>query len=62
MSYKKLGISKTDAKNLYLAYHEGHGGFQKQTYSQKPWLVNVSNKVAQRAQQFQQQLGACSSR
>lgn len=62
ISYKKLGIAKTDAKNLYLAYHEGHGGFQKQTYAQKPWLVNVSNKVAQRAQQFQRQLNACSMR
>lgn len=59
-SYKKLGIAKTDAKNLYLAYHEGHGGFQKQTYVQKPWLMQVSDKVAKRAKQFQQQLGSCS--
>lgn len=58
-SYKKLGIAKTDTRNLYLAYHEGHGGFQKQTYNQKPWLLRISNNVANRAQQFQQQLGAC---
>ncbi len=59
-SYKKLGIAKNDTRNLYLAYHEGHGGFQKQTYNQKPWLLQISNKVANRAQLFQQQLGACS--
>jgi len=59
MSYKKLGISKTDTRNLYLAYHEGLGGFKRQTYNQKPWLLTISNKVAQRAQLFQQQLGTC---
>ncbi len=59
-SYKKLGIPKTDAKNLYLAYHEGHSGFQNKTYLQKPWLVGVSGKVAQRAELFKQQLTNCS--
>ncbi len=58
-SYKKLGISKTDAKNLYLAYHEGHSGFQNKSYLQKPWLVGVSGKVAQRAELFKQQLATC---
>ena len=27
-SHKRLGISKWDAYNQYLAYHEGHGGFE----------------------------------
>ena len=58
-SFKKLGIQKNDVRNLYLAYHEGHGGFKRQTYNEKPWLLTISNKVAQRAQQFQQQLSAC---
>lgn len=62
ISYNKLGIAKTDARNLYLAYHEGHGGFKRRTYNQKPWLLTVSSRVAQRAQQFQQQLGACGLR
>ncbi len=61
-SYTKLGIAKTDTRNLYLAYHEGLGGFQRQTYNQKPWLLNVSSKVEQRARQFQQQIGACNLR
>ena len=58
-SFQKLGIQKNDARNVYLAYHEGHGGFKRQTYTKKPWLLTVSDKVAQRAQQFQQQLRAC---
>jgi hypothetical protein len=29
ISYTRLGISKLDAKNLYLAYHEGHSGYQR---------------------------------
>jgi hypothetical protein len=62
ISYKKLGIAKTDARNLYLAYHEGHGGFKKESYNQKPWLLQISNTVAQRAQQFERQLGACGLR
>ena len=26
---RELGIAKTDARNLYLAYHEGRGGYRK---------------------------------
>jgi hypothetical protein len=59
ISNQKLGIKKNDARNLYLAYHEGWGGFQKQTYNQKSWLLTVSSKVEQRAQLFSQQLNSC---
>jgi hypothetical protein len=59
MSNQKLGIPKNDSKNLYLAYHEGWGGFQRQTYNQKSWLLTVSNKVEQRARLFSEQLNSC---
>lgn len=59
ISSQKLGIKKHDVKNLYLAYHEGWGGFQRQTYNQKSWLLTVSNKVEQRARLFSQQLNSC---
>lgn len=59
VSHKKLGISKWDAKNQYLAYHEGHGGYQRGTYNNKPWLVNVSNKVNARAKKYRAQLATC---
>ncbi len=59
ISHTRLGISKLDTKNLYLAYHEGHGGFQRKSYLQKEGLVQIANKVAKRAKLFQSQLGEC---
>ncbi|MDI1230679.1 MAG: hypothetical protein PSV18_08455 [Methylobacter sp.] len=59
ISHARLGISKLDAKNLYLAYHEGHGGFHRKSFLQKPWLQQVAIKVAKRATLFQRQLGTC---
>ena len=54
-----LGIAKTDARNQYLAYHEGRGGFARQTYNSKPWLIAVAGRVAARAERYQAQLAAC---
>ena len=59
LSNSKLGISKGDAKNLYLAYHEGHGGYQHKSYLKKAWLKRAADKVAHRARLFQRQLNAC---
>jgi hypothetical protein len=59
ISHNRLGISKLDAKNLYLAYHEGHGGYQHKSYLKKAGLVQIANKVANRAKLFQRQLGEC---
>ena len=59
VSYKTLGISKWDAKNQYLAYHEGHGGFKRKTYNKKSWLIGVANKVERNAARYRAQLGKC---
>ncbi|MEL0091978.1 MAG: hypothetical protein VW738_02170 [Pseudomonadales bacterium] len=58
-SAKKSGIKKDDAYNLYLAYHEGQGGFQKGTYKNKAWLVDVAKKVAAQSKQYGSQLKNC---
>jgi hypothetical protein len=58
-SEKGLGIAKTDARNQYLAYHEGRTGFARQTYNAKPWLVAVAGRVAARADRYRAQLAAC---
>ena len=60
-SYKRNGIAKHDAYNLYLAYHEGHGGYNRRSFSNKAWLKNVANKVAANAQRYSGQLAACKS-
>ena len=56
VSHKELGISKQDAFRLYLAYHEGHGGYKRQTYRSKDWLVDVARKVDRKAQGYNSQL------
>ena len=58
-SYDKLGISKWDAYNQYLAYHEGHGGFRNKTYNKKPWLIKVARKVDRLAKTYHTQLSKC---
>lgn len=56
---KTLGISKRDAANQYLAYHEGRGGYTRQSHLGKPWLMDVAAKVNNRANMYQGQLAAC---
>lgn len=53
---QRLGISSEDSYNLYLAYHEGLTGYQRQSYLRKPWLMNYARKVAVKSQVFQNQL------
>jgi len=59
LSSKKCGISKGNARNLYLAYHEGRGGFNRKTYRNKGWLLKVANKVQRRANKYKSQLASC---
>jgi hypothetical protein len=58
-SNKSLGISKTDAQNQYLAYHEGRSGFARQSYLGKPWLVEVAARVGRRSEMYREQLLYC---
>lgn len=58
-SHKRNRISKKDTQNLYLAYHEGNGGFSRKTYKNKPWLIKVSKKVKKLAADYQKQLRSC---
>lgn len=56
---KRTGIKKHDAYALYLAYHEGAGGYLRGTYKNKAWLIKVSQKVERRAKMYSQQLREC---
>ena len=58
-SHRVSGISLQDAYGLYLAYHEGQGGYGRATYLQKQWLMNVARKVEARASTYQTQLTGC---
>ena len=59
VSHRRLGISKWDAYAQYLAYHEGHGGYQRKSYQKKDWLMRVARKVEARASDYRAQLSAC---
>lgn len=56
---QRLGIPKWDAKNQYLAYHEGRAGYARGSYRAKSWLMRVSDEVAARAVTYQAQLISC---
>jgi len=61
VSQKRLGISKWDPYSQYLAYHEGHGGFERGTYAQKDWLLAVARNVDFTAREWGAQLRVCES-
>ncbi len=52
-------INPHDAYRLYLAYHEGQGGFSRKTYKSKPWLLKVARKVEKRSKMYRNQLQGC---
>lgn len=56
---RRAGIARKDAYSLYLAYHEGVGGYMQKTYLRKGWLIQVAHKVSARAQLYQAQLNSC---
>lgn len=59
ISYRRNHIVRTDAKNLYLAYHEGNGGYAKRTYRNKRWLLKVAHKVQNLSTRYKIQLRHC---
>lgn len=58
----KAFVAKDDPTNLYLAYHEGIGGYLNGTYLNKAWLVNYANKVGYLASIYDNQLNRCQSK
>ncbi|MEH6520835.1 transglycosylase SLT domain-containing protein [Sulfitobacter sp.] len=58
-SRERNGIALSDARNQYLAYHEGHTGFRKGTYNSKPWLVDVAGNVEARSFMYRDQISGC---
>nr|WP_067298144.1 hypothetical protein [Marinobacterium profundum] len=55
----QTGVSKWDARNQYLAYHEGWGGYRSGSYNRKAWLIGVANKVDQRSKRYASQYSQC---
>ena len=58
-THKQLNISMTNARALYLAYHEGRGGYRRGSYRTKPWLLSVADKVQRNANRYDAQYQGC---
>ena len=58
-AHNTLGISKRNAYQLYLAYHEGINGYAQKTYNKKPWLIQVAHKVQHYANVYSAQIAKC---
>lgn len=62
MSQRQSGISLSDPYNLYLAYHEGHGGFNRGTYRGKGWLLRAAREVETDSRRYDAQIERCERR
>ena len=58
-SRRLSSIAPSDARNLYLAYHEGNGGYQRGTYREKRWLLDAAANVQANSERFASQLSSC---
>lgn len=56
---EQTGIDKTNTRDLYLAYHDGPGGFRRGTWRSKGWLITVADRVAVNAATYDDQLRDC---
>ena len=61
-AHAQLGISEKNAYEVYLAYHEGIGGYERKTYLKKEWLMKVAHKVQHNAWIYHVQLEGCRSK
>jgi hypothetical protein len=58
-SRRACGIRRDDVFSLYLAYHEGNGGFRRGTHRRKQWLLDTARRVERRAASYRTQLAGC---
>ena len=58
-THKQLGIPMNNARALYLAYHEGRGGYKRGSYRTKPWLLSVADKVQRQSDIYNVQYQGC---
>lgn len=56
---ERLEIGRGDARNLYLAYHEGFTGYARESYREKEWLMRIADEVDARAVTYSSQLAVC---
>lgn len=58
-THRQLGVSLYNPEHLYLAYHEGPGGYRRGTWQGKPGVQRIASQVSARASRYQSQLAGC---
>ena len=61
-SHRRLGLSKTNSRELYFAYHEGHAGYRRGNHTRRRGLAGVAAKVERSAANYAAQLKKCEVR
>ena len=61
-THERLGISKNNARHLYLAYHEGHTGYRRRNWENNQTLLRATSRVERTAQNYAAQLDECEER
>ena len=61
-TWRQLGVARTDAYRLYLAYHEGRGGYRRGTWKNKPGVQRTAQRVRETARAYKSQLARCEAR
>ena len=58
-AHRHLGIARTDARHLYLSYHEGLSGYRSGKWKRNRWLQGAADKVAANSARYGRQLASC---
>lgn len=62
MSGRLSGIASSDARAQYLAYHQGHTGYNNGSYRNISWLNRAADQVARDATRYDRQISQCRRR
>lgn len=57
--HRSLGIAKDNAYAVYMAYHEGAGGYKKARHQKNSMIAKLSKRVARDATHYKAQLSTC---
>ena len=60
-THTRVGVSLHNPEHLYLAYHEGQGGYSRGSYRSKPQVQRVARRVSDRVARYETQLERCES-
>ena len=58
-AHREAGLSLSNTRDVYIAYHDGVTGYLKGKYRHELWLWHVANNVEHMAWRYQMQLSRC---